>query len=421
MTNDKTTDRVTAPPREAMIVVIAGMLAIAFGFLMTEADGADDVARWPYVWREVVIAYFLCALPAARWLELLVVRQKTSLAAACGAAAVLTAVWLGTMSQANGSPLQDASTLTLNAIRTGLAVVVATATLILSRRLCWIGIRSFHQSAHEAGTNTCWRLFPLLASLLFVGLVPAAFVDSRQTYTQKKLAEYLAVSRLGQARRLAGQLCVLSPNLPFGKATIQQIAVELDDRVRQIERQISTQLPSAATVNQRLERARLCAILGRVAEARKTLQPLVSTNPPHAPACVLLGTAYEWAEDWPTSLGWYLKAREGLLPHRQLPPARPLLLQATKGIAYTQRKQGRLREAEAAYQEALELAPTADMHFLIAQFYEDGQQSAKALQHVRAAMEMDRKRYDAPGRDMIDKLVTQHFGCLSVFHRLDRE
>lgn len=421
MAEDKSRQRIDAMPRDTMILVITGLLITAFGCLMTDSSEANVVPRWPYVWREVAVAYFLCALPAAWWLEALVVRAKNSRVVACGAAAVLTAAWLGTMSLSKDSALRDASLLTMSVIRAGLAVVVATAALVLARGMCWLGSRRFHRSAPTSETKIRWRLFPLLASLLFVALVPAAFLESRQTYFQSKLAEYVAKSRLGQARRLADQLSVSSSNLKFGNATIRQVSLELDDRVRQIERQLSTQLSPTETVNQRLERARLCAILGRVAEAQQVLKPLVTADPTHPPSCVLLGTAYEWAEDWTTSLGWYLKAREGLVPYSQSPSARPLLLQATKGIAYTQRKQGRLREAEAAYQEALELSPTADMHFLLAQFYEDGQQSAKALQHVRTAMAMDRQRFDSPGRDLIDKLVTQHFGCLSVFNRSNRE
>jgi hypothetical protein len=62
----------------------------------------------------------------------------------------------------------------------------------------------------------------------------------------------------------------------------------------------------------------------------------------------------------------------------------------------------------------LALAPTAESHFLLAQFYEDTQQAMKAEAHARQAMILDRRRYLAEGQNLIDKLITLHFGCWGV-------
>jgi tetratricopeptide (TPR) repeat protein len=67
--------------------------------------------------------------------------------------------------------------------------------------------------------------------------------------------------------------------------------------------------------------------------------------------------------------------------------------------------------AEAAYQQLLELDPSADTHFLLAQFYEGTQQAAKAQFHARQAMALAPDRYDQAGQRLIDKLITHHFGC----------
>jgi tetratricopeptide (TPR) repeat protein len=84
-------------------------------------------------------------------------------------------------------------------------------------------------------------------------------------------------------------------------------------------------------------------------------------------------------------------------------------------MGYCRRKLGRYAEAEATYLEMLELAPTAESHFLVAQFYEDTQQTAKAREHARKAMALAPDRYDDVGRRLINKLSVYHFGCLGVY------
>ena len=79
-------------------------------------------------------------------------------------------------------------------------------------------------------------------------------------------------------------------------------------------------------------------------------------------------------------------------------PARAAgVLRATTGIAYCLRKLGRYAEAEVAYREVLALSPTADSHFLLAQFYEDAQQAGKAREHARRAIELAPDRYPKDG------------------------
>jgi len=74
-----------------------------------------------------------------------------------------------------------------------------------------------------------------------------------------------------------------------------------------------------------------------------------------------------------------------------------------------------LTEAEAAYRQRLDLAPTAESHFLLALFYEDTQQSARAREHARLAMQLSPARFGERGRRLIDKLDSLHFGCWSRF------
>ena len=67
------------------------------------------------------------------------------------------------------------------------------------------------------------------------------------------------------------------------------------------------------------------------------------------------------------------------------------------------------------YQEVFARAPTADSHFLLAQFYDDTQQTRKAREHARRAMTLAPQRYQQEGEKLIRKLTVFHFGCFHVF------
>jgi tetratricopeptide (TPR) repeat protein len=151
-------------------------------------------------------------------------------------------------------------------------------------------------------------------------------------------------------------------------------------------------------------------MLGRTDDALTALEGMTD-----AEAENLRATIRESRGDWAEALDSYTAAKaawEAAAPSR---PRAEGLLRATTGVAYCQRKLGRYDEAEAAYREVVKLAPTADSHFLLAQFYEDAQQTEPAREHARRAMALAPARYERRGKELIDKLAAYHFGCLGVF------
>jgi tetratricopeptide (TPR) repeat protein len=72
-----------------------------------------------------------------------------------------------------------------------------------------------------------------------------------------------------------------------------------------------------------------------------------------------------------------------------------------------------LREADAAYQQLIAIAPTAPNHFLLARFYESAERSATAIAHARQAATLDPTNYGAPAVDLIRKVSQGGFGCLA--------
>jgi len=89
-------------------------------------------------------------------------------------------------------------------------------------------------------------------------------------------------------------------------------------------------------------------------------------------------------------------------------------IQATQGVAFSQRKLGRYRDAEIAYLELVKLAPSADVYFLLGQFYEESQQTEPARDWIRLAMERAPERYRKPGERLLKSMQMSHFGCLRV-------
>jgi tetratricopeptide (TPR) repeat protein len=155
-------------------------------------------------------------------------------------------------------------------------------------------------------------------------------------------------------------------------------------------------------------------MLGRTEAALAMLPSLEESNA--APSVAKLrGTIYETRGDWRAALASYQKARNGWESRPPSPERSAGLLQSTTGMAFCQRKMGRYADAEVMYGQVLALSPSADSHFLLAQFYEDTQQAAKARMHARRAIALSPARYREEGEKLIRKLSVFQFGCLGVF------
>jgi tetratricopeptide (TPR) repeat protein len=88
--------------------------------------------------------------------------------------------------------------------------------------------------------------------------------------------------------------------------------------------------------------------------------------------------------------------------------------QVAMGSAYCFRRLGRLSKARACYLRLLEINPNADTHFLLAQFFEDIQETSSARHHALEAAQLDPSRYGERGQELIRKMRALHFRCLSL-------
>ena len=385
----------------ARYLAIAAAAAFCCLFALAQPTG---FVRLPYVWPNVAVAYIVSALPLGMLIAAFV-RNRISRPFALVAG--LPGLLVGILVMFGSEPQLQIPGGWMT--RTMLALVVATSSLVFCNALLLKA--GLHQPLVP---RTSWLTTSVC--LAFAVVVPSIYLDSRVEYHRQRLSDLMGQYRLGPARDVAEQLNAVAPHLEVNGLLVSQVVNDLNVAVADIESRVADHLPAASMPEDRLDRARNVAILGRVEEVENLLAPLVQARPRDPRACNLLGLTYEGSEQWRQSRFWYREADQLLADDSaQRDPAD--LLQAVMGIAYAERKLGHYREAEIAYQRALELDSSAAMNFLMAQFYEDSQQAAKAQQHAAIAMKLDPARYQALGRELIDQLETSHFGCMSVFLR----
>lgn len=243
-------------------------------------------------------------------------------------------------------------------------------------------------------------------------VVPMVYVRARLQTDARSVLELAEQSRLAEACDLARLCQRLDPGyaLPNGTSLARMIA-QWDRSVRDLESRVTMPLDEAAPVPMRLERARMWLMLGNVGRAREILDAVGDDQPQ---ACLLRALIAENLDCWEDACRWYVRSTSLVESEQSSSELSAILLQASRGIGYCERKRGRYRDAEAAYLRLLALAPTADNHFLLAQFYEDAQQSRQAANHARCAMALASSRYAQPGRQLLSNLATRHFGCLEL-------
>lgn len=388
----------------APLVTAAAAAALCAAILPGGPYGREG-APFPFVWRDVALVCFVCALPAAGLLAVFIRRRVPAAVSAALGVVLLGSVIIGV--RAAGGPASAPDPLTAAVLRGTLAFGAAGSLVLFLTAL-------FRPPLRRDGRGSPVGVVALGAlALAALFLLPATYIEARCRHDLGRLTDLLEQSRLGEARELLRGLVALQPSAELKGHPLPEVAAELERMVHELESRVAAPLSASATDEARLERARDLAILGRTSDAVGVLQTLRGSSP-SAEACGLYGTIYETRGEWETARDWYGRAKQGWESLPPSPERTAGLRQATMGVGFCGRKLGRNREAEAAYLEVLALSPTAESHFLLAQFYEDTQQAALAHFHARQAMTLAPARYQEQGRKLIDKLVTLHFGCLGV-------
>lgn len=352
-----------------------------------------------YVWGDVAAVQFLSAVPLAILIAAVMRRGISTPVTALSGAAVL--VFTGAVIF-SGSPVGPVW-------RAVAALGVTTGAALLSAAL--LAKPSLGGRSRPVAQLAAFALLGLAALVLPV----ATYIGARVTRDLTQLSELLEQSRFGEAQSLARRLLAFDPGAKLDRRPLSDVAGEIDRVVLELESSVASPLAAIAEERERLDRARALAMLGRTDGALDLLRDAPAWDIA-AEACNLRGLIYETTGEWALGRECYQRASSIWEAMADSPERTAGLVQALHGIAYCERKMGDNPAAESAYLQSLELAPTADSHFLLARFYEDTQQSAKAREHARRAMLLAPSRYQKQGEELIDKLMTLHFGCLGAYN-----
>jgi hypothetical protein len=381
--------------------ILAGLLLIVtWGILIAEVIKvrASGQLLFPFVWTSVAIVQVVCSLPLAFWFVHSVLRRRNP----WGILLAVTLLFVGSfvLFQQHLHPPYEASLLV--GLRLAMGLFLATASVAC---LWLIGGKV------ESPSSTYLLLVGLVAWIL----LPAIYIDSRCRHETNHLTALLEQSRLGEARIVVEQLTLLDPERICLGQPLKKLATQVEEDCRGLEKLVATPLSASATDRDHLNRAGQLAMLGRTDEALITLPLLLPIDSPlAADTDNLRGTIHETREEWSRAEAAYRSAGEGWSRQSASAEQRAGLTQALTGIAYSQRKSGRYEEAEVTYQKLLNLSPNADTHYLLAQFYEDTQQTDSAQTHAQRAMALSPKRYQKSGQELLNKMAIYHFGCLNV-------
>ncbi len=389
------------------LIRAALVLACALGVAAAASDGtwSDDRAPFPFVWRDVALVHLLGSVPLAILVAIAVVRAMPR-----AAAAVLGIAALGLAIVPLLPSMRPTVEAAMQSIPYGGAIVRALAAfgLALPAALAWAA--ALPQSPETQPARRGHALAAAAVGVIVLTLVPAVYVGARCRHDMTRLGEYLGQSRFGEAREIVHALVMIEPNGEWNGRPLVQVREDVDGVVKDLEARVGSRLSPLATPQERFSRGRMRAMLDRTDEALDSLKPL---RGPEVDS--LRGTIYQTREEWEPALASFRDARKAWESQPPSPARQAELAGATTGIAYSLRKMGRYPEAEAEYRKVLDLAPTAESHFLLAQFYEDAQQAANAREHARKAIAMDPERYTRDGEKLINKLAVFHFGCFGVY------
>lgn len=249
----------------------------------------------------------------------------------------------------------------------------------------------------------------LLASLAIAWAVfltlSVTYQSQRVNATVAQLAQYESELRIGEFLATAESLARVSPRLVYKDYPMHEIAVAISEKVEGLQ-------ANAAMLPDGYEKAKSLAMLGDRSAAIELLLKTGTDRELTVPELLLLATMQEHEHNWPDALETYRIAEEKIDP--EAPQSERMLEAALKGQGFALRKQGRTREAESKYQALLKLSPTADSHFLLAQFYQDSQAGDKASFHLEKAVAIGGSRFREAADEMRFRLRSHQFGCFKV-------
>lgn len=389
--------------RSELSLLVGGLLAVVVpGAVLAVFPGDDRAAAGltaaPFAWPRVLAAHLVTALPLG---VVLALRLRPDPAGGYGrgtwAVVGLGAAAVAAIAGPAVGDLLDgvgAGPIPLLLLRTA----VATALVL---PWCLAGVTGWSDDSPRPGR---WAItVALLVALVPAGVYAGSVVRSKTTAAE----EARATGRLVKADRLLAGVCELGGDRPVGKQTPAEarraIRKEFDGLAKAADRPLPANAPPAA----RFDRAVVLIQLDRLDEAADLLRPLAANTQP----LLLLASVYRDQEKWAEAGAAYTEALGRLTP-----ADRDGYRLALDGLAFVARADHRPADAEAALKRGLAELPAdaAHYHLQLGRHYSDGGRPGPALDHLRAAADLDPKGAGAEADGLIRHLRTTTYGCFSA-------
>jgi tetratricopeptide (TPR) repeat protein len=204
-----------------------------------------------------------------------------------------------------------------------------------------------------------------------------------------------------------------NPSLTAANTDLATLESNLHDEKARLEAEVQHPMPRNLTLAMVGRRITALVQLDRNHEALGWIRPMMSGHNFHPISLDFYGLCQQRLEQPAESMRGYERSREHWERQPDSPAKNNAMISAYKGIAFAARQLGNRRLEEQAYQTLVQLAPTAENHFLLATSYKEHQKTSLAAENAQLAAELD-PQYAEQARSMLNQLSRDHFSCFLV-------
>ncbi len=377
--------------RSRFVVTLAGLGVSAAAICLARGtDAAVGMPAGPFGFPALVLVHLFAAWPVAWGLAELWSSKENRRHHVVAILGFLATIVMSAGTYWFGNPFWNAFN---GDLPTGFALgwlAREAWTLALMFPWCLAARQWFPDTSDAPVTRPSTWVF-LGCALLAALSVPAAFADYLFRQQTASLEARFQEGRLAGLPELAARLKVAGNNHRVGILTIDTFDAQLAQQVAAYRQATEAPLPVGADQTTVMRRAALLATLGEHEAVIELLTPIVETN---ASAGLLVASVLDDMGRQADAAQRFRAVIE-LLNRSTQPDADRLRIQAFDSLAETLRDQHAYFAAEAAYAEAIRMAPGAEPHFRfqLGRHYALGGRPAAALQSFQRAAELDPNKY----------------------------
>ncbi|PHQ33058.1 tetratricopeptide repeat protein [Rhodopirellula bahusiensis] len=401
--------------RASWIVWPATVIAISLvtRHLLLDRDGHLE---W-YGRNDIYAVSMLSALPISFFGAIRVSKKSRSSSVVLGACLLVASLCLAGIS--HGTSLDSLTAVTI--ARATLAILAAFA----AANLCFAFVAPQRpngqapnplesdqvaegQGGQQALPAWTWLLFGVATIA-----IPATYTHSAAESLQKNLKESLGSQRIALAWEQCWQLRRFNPNAAAADTDLATLQGNLREEKIRLESEVERPMPRNMNISMIGRRITSLVQLDRNYEALGWIRPMMSGRNFHPISLDYYGLCQQRLEHPAESMRGYERSLQHWQRQPDSPSKRNAMTSAYKGIAFAARQSGNRRLEEETYQSLIELAPTAEHHFLLATCYKEHQKTTPAAEHAQLAVQLD-PLYAEQARSMLSQLSRDHFSCFLV-------